>query len=220
MSSDAVENLLLFLALGAIGYAALRIFEEASFGEPSPDDFEEYPSEGLITTDYSGAFTMPTPENMFPASTFHMSEGGKTLLIQHEGFRREAYRDSAGKLTIGIGHLVQPTDGITETTVLTDGQVYQLFAGDLANAENAVKRLISAPITQGMFDALTDFAFQYGYTRLQTSTLRTLIDLREYDRAALEFAKWVHVTNPATGQKVVSAGVQARQRDNTQTFLT
>lgn len=214
MSSDAFDNVLFLLALGAIGYAAIRVFEEASFGEPSPDDFEE------LTPAFSGAFEMPEQTNMFAASQLTMSERGRTLLIQHEGFRREPYRDSAGKLTIGIGHLVQPTDGIDEKTVLTDGQVYQLFAGDLANAESAVRRLIDVPLTQGMYDALTDFVFQYGYTRLQTSTLRTLLQNREYDRAALEFAKWVHVTNPATGQKVVSAGVQARQRDNTQTFLT
>lgn len=217
MSSDAFDNVLFLLALGAIGYAAIRVFEEASFGEPSPDDFEDYPA---LTPAFSGAFEMTQTANMFPPSQLTMSERGKTLLMQHEGFRREAYRDSAGKLTIGIGHLVQPTDGIDEKTVLTDGQVQQLFVGDLANAENAVRRLIGVPITQGMFDALTDFAFQYGYTRLQGSTLRVLLQNREYDRAALEFAKWVHVTDPATGQKVVSAGVQARQRDNTQTFLT
>lgn len=144
---------------------------------------------------------------MFPANSLTTSQQGKDNIQRWEGFEHAAYKDIAGNWTIGVGHLIVPSDGLTPQSILTDGQVYDLFANDLTNAEHTVKSLVSVPITQGMFDALADFAFQFGYGNethhgLSNSTLLRLLNLGDYNGAAAELPKWVHSGNQIIAQLV------------------
>lgn len=119
---------------------------------------------------------------------------GLTLIRQFEGFVPYIYLDSAGKKTIGYGHLVR--DG-EDFSYITPEQAEELLRKDVGIAEKAVKQLVTVPITQGQYDALVSFTFNLGYGRLKSSTL--LRKLNAGEGASAEFDRWVY----AGGEKLV-----------------
>jgi lysozyme len=102
------------------------------------------------------------------------------LAASHEGCILRAYDDARphyilqlgdkvkGTLTIGRGHTGPDVYiGLVWTQEQADAQ----FACDLEIAAECVHALVKVPLTQGQFDALTDFTFQEGSGTLQRSTL-------------------------------------------------
>lgn len=148
--------------------------------------------------------------------TMQMSAQGKADLIRHEGIRYTPYKDSAGYWTVGIGHLIVPGDGLATDRDIDENTLMAVFQTDLSNAESAVNRNINVPLTQGQYDALVDWTFQYGGARLAASTLRKLINNFQYEQAALEFPKWVYVGKPQR----IEPGLVARRQDNLTTYMT
>ncbi|MGA8670484.1 MAG: lysozyme [Terracidiphilus sp.] len=84
-----------------------------------------------------------------------LSNAGLELIKKSEGFRSKVYPYIAGLPTIGYGHrLVHPEcypDGICET------QAEVILLWDVHEAEQALSRQVTVPLTQGQFDALVDF---------------------------------------------------------------
>lgn len=74
----------------------------------------------------------------------------KMQLIIDEGFRTRAYLDSKGLLTVGIGHLIQPSDGICAGDTISVVRVNDFFEHDLVHAEINCRQLIKN------FDSLPD----------------------------------------------------------------
>jgi lysozyme len=129
------------------------------------------------------------------------SPSGIQNIVQWEGRRNQAYQDSAGHWTIGIGHLIVPGDGLNLQSNINDATIDAIFANDLENAESIVKANVIVPLTQGQFDALVDFTFQFG-NRLKTSTLLQFLNAGDYAGASAEFSKWIHVDNLPNQQLV------------------
>ncbi len=119
-----------------------------------------------------------------------LSAAGLALLKESEGFRRKVYLDANGLPTIGYGHrLLHPEsfpNGVTEQ------QAEELLAGDVGQAEQAVRRLVRVPLSQGQFDALVDFCFNLGAGRLAASTLLADLNSGRYDAAAEQLLLWDH----------------------------
>ena len=108
---------------------------------------------------------------------------------EFEGFRRDAYRDEAGVLTIGYGHTGKD---VREGDRLTTYGAEQLLLIDLQEHEAAVRRLHVAR-TQGQFDALVSFVYNLGIERLQGSTLLKVIRTGgSHDQIQREFKRWVY----------------------------
>ncbi len=152
------------------------------------------------------------------------SPAGRAEIIRHEGIRYVPYKDRGGKWTGGVGHLIVPGDGwprdsagnplpIDETFLLT------VFETDLGHAENAIRRNVRVPLTQGQFDALADFVFQEGSGKFVSSDLLALLNRGDYPAAAAEFKRWIYVTDEDTGQKVQVAQLIERRGDNYAMFL-
>ena len=74
----------------------------------------------------------------------------------------------------------------------------------------AVKRFVTVPLTQGQFDALVDWAYEFGPHRLVGTTLLGYLNAGRYQAAADEFRLWVHV-EAKPGVYVVSDGLVARR---------
>ena len=105
-----------------------------------------------------------------------------------EGFRRDAYRDAAGVLTIGYGHTGKD---VREGDRLTTYGAEQLLMLDVRTVETAVRQLNVAH-TQGQYDALVSFAFNLGIERLNRSTLLKVIRAGGTKAAITrEFKRWV-----------------------------
>ncbi|WP_028902567.1 MULTISPECIES: lysozyme [unclassified Prevotella] len=132
-------------------------------------------------------------------------ESSEILISQlktFEGLRLQAYRDSAGVLTIGYGHT---GPDISEGDRISEYWATELLSKDLGAVEAQVRRLRVAR-TQGQFDALVSFVFNLGIGRLQSSTLLKLIRQgRSRAQIRREFKRWVY----AGGRKL--AGLERRR---------
>lgn len=110
------------------------------------------------------------------------------FIFEFEGFRDKMYRDVAGFPTIGIGHLIIPGEKFEEPISLELAK--GLLASDLRKTAASIMRLIRVPLTGNQYSALLSFTFNLGGGALQRSTLRSMLNLEEYDDAADEFPKW------------------------------
>ncbi|HZB88252.1 MAG TPA: lysozyme [Terracidiphilus sp.] len=119
-----------------------------------------------------------------------LSPAGLDLIKRSEGFRPLTYPDAAGLPTIGYGHRLTPAEcypgGITEQ------QAEVILLWDVHGTVQAVERLVQVPLTQGQFDALADFVFNLGPSRLAGSTLLQLLNAGRADQAAAELLRWDH----------------------------
>ena len=117
-----------------------------------------------------------------PTETCH------ALIRAYEGLRLSPYRDLAGVATIGYGstgpHVTMHSPSITEA------EANRLLILDADAAARAVLRLIHVPLTDGQFDALTDFAYNLGGGALQRSRLRAVINRGEHQDVEAELLKW------------------------------
>lgn len=122
-----------------------------------------------------------------------VSIAGITGTKLFEGRENTAYVERvAGNqvVTVCYGH--------TRTAVLgqsyTNAQCDALLLADLNSYYTpVVKRLVKVPLSQGEFNALVDFVYNVGEGNFAGSTLLKLVNARQYDKAALEFAKWKYV---------------------------
>jgi lysozyme len=131
------------------------------------------------------------------------SAAGMELLKRFEGFRNRVYLDVAGLPTIGYGHRLLHSDSFPNG--IDEPQAANLLACDVRDAEQAVERMVKAPLTQGQFDALVDFTFNLGAGRLDSSTLLKSLNAGRYDDAAEQLLRWDH----AGGQE--NAALKARR---------
>jgi lysozyme len=120
------------------------------------------------------------------------------LAKRFEGFHRVPKNDPgraypyvcpAGYWTIGFGHLCDQSH-----PPITEDEAEDYLAADLTAALNATLRFcpVLASEPEERFAAIVDFTFNLGAGRLQTSTLRRRINLRDWSSAGQELRKWVH----------------------------
>lgn len=116
-----------------------------------------------------------------------LSAKGAQALIQREGRRLTAYKDTKGIWTIGVGHTGPE---VKQGLVWTDAQVTAAFANDVKWAEREVDA-VEAPLTENQYDALVSFIFNIGAGAFRKSTMLKLLNKGEYELAAKEFDRWV-----------------------------
>lgn len=90
------------------------------------------------------------------------SDQGLKVLIDREAAKHNAYQDSVGVWTIGVGHT---GPGVGPGLVWDDQQIKDAFAIDVGRFENAVNAACQAlptPLEQHEFDALVSFSFNVG----------------------------------------------------------
>jgi lysozyme len=135
-----------------------------------------------------------------------LSAAGLELVEISEGFRSKTYFDMAGFPTIGYGHRLEPHESFPDGVTETEAEV--ILRWDVRQAELEVARLVKVSLTQGQFDALVDFVFNLGSSRLASSTLLLDLNAGRYDAAAAELLRWDH-----TGYHEVAALKARRQAE-------
>lgn len=169
----------------------------------------------------------PTPEqvqNSFPArsaSEFTTSPALIEYLKQKEGFRANPYQDQAGVWTIGYGTTFignVPVGPLTSpvTKDIAIGYVVEKLKKDF---EPGVKSAIRAPITQSMFDACVDLAYNIGVGAFKRSQVVSNTNTGQYEAAAEAFLLFNKIRNPKTGQLEVSAGLNSRREYERNLYL-
>lgn len=119
------------------------------------------------------------------------TENGLNLIKRYEKLALRTYICPAGYPTIGYGHVVKIAEAESFKNGITESQADVFLEVDVAVAERAVLRLITAPLTDGQFDALVAFTFNLGSGALQRSTLRRKVNREEHDDVPAELMKWV-----------------------------
>ncbi|WP_052128285.1 glycoside hydrolase family protein [Neosynechococcus sphagnicola] len=123
----------------------------------------------------------------------------------------ESYQDPVDIWTIGYGSInnpdlgrpIQPNDVITEATAL------RWLELEVQEVAEDVDNICKVSLTQGMFDALVSFVYNIGIGAFGESTLlRKLNEVRDYEGAAREFERWVNA-----GGRVLQGLVNRRDEE-------
>jgi lysozyme len=121
------------------------------------------------------------------------SAKGLAFIRAKESLARIGYLDGQGVPTAGWGHTGPDVQvGVVYTLEVCEAW----FRRDIAEAEAEVRRLVDAPLTQGMFDALVSFEFNCGglefmvHGRPQASKLLRALRERRWNDAGEELVTW------------------------------
>lgn len=143
-----------------------------------------------------------------------VSPAGRKAIAEREGNKLEAYRCSAGVLTIGVGHTSAAGMPIVKQGMrITAEESDEILSRDLATFEKGVLDAVKAPLTQNQFDALVSLAFNIGVGAFKKSTLVKRLNERNYAAAAERFLDW----NKAGGR--VLKGLTTRRYSERAQFL-
>ncbi|MEA2767159.1 MAG: lysozyme [Acetobacteraceae bacterium] len=140
---------------------------------------------------------------------------GLALIKVFEGCRLHAYQDVAGIWTIGYGHTLGVSAGVT----FTQDQADQALVADLVNTETAVNTAVQGvATTDNQFSAMVPLSYNFGSAAFASSTV-----LREHragrtQQAADAFLLWNKATINGVLQEVT--GLTNRRNAERTLYLT
>jgi lysozyme len=120
------------------------------------------------------------------AAKLSTSDAGINFIKQFEGLKLKAYKDVVGVWTIGYG----TTKGVKSGQVIAEAEAEKFLRADVAEFESVVSKIVKVPLKQYEFDALVSFTYNVGKTALANSSLLTLLNAGERERAADQFLRW------------------------------
>lgn len=121
---------------------------------------------------------------------------GINLIKQFETLKLEAYQDHIGVWTIGWGH----TKGVKKGDKITLAQAEEFLRDDLKEAETAVAKSVTVPLTRAQHAALVSWTFNLGAGNLATSTMLKKLNSGNNFAVLEEMIKWKNAGgNPARG---------------------
>lgn len=142
-------------------------------------------------------------------------------LAAHEGRPLVDYMDTLPLKptpTACYGHTATARVG----QVRTPDECTALLKQDLTTVYGpAVIRMVKVPLTQGQYDALTDFAYNLGINALRRSTLLAKVNAGDMHGASLEFDRWMYVGGKDCRIKINNCGgIPKRRAWEKATFLS
>lgn len=147
-----------------------------------------------------------------------LSAKGLQFLKNAEGFRAKPYLCSAGKLTVGYGHVIQPGEDFSQP--ITREEAHNLLLKDIGPRLFALQQSVRTQLTQSQVDALISLMFNIGIADFKRSTLVRKLNSRDYKGAANEFERWNKITDPKTKQLVPCDGLTSRRKKEKALFET
>lgn len=138
------------------------------------------------------------------------SPRGIAFIVGNEGKKYRAYKDTAGKWTTGVGHLIQANEKHLIKSTLTEAQVMAMFDSDRKFAEDAVNYHVKTPLLQHQFDVLVGFVFHFGRGRFIASTLLRQINQNRHVLAADQLLRWNKERIPGSKKYRVNKGLAKR----------
>jgi lysozyme len=132
----------------------------------------------------------------------------ETQLKTDEGVRHTVYRDTLGNLTVGIGHLILPSDNIPEGSTISVERVADLFQHDLDTAIAGASMVFPAfvMLPEALQECIVNMLFNLGMTRFCTfKKFIAAVNIGDYWEAAnqLRDSKWYQQVGPRA-QRIVA----------------
>lgn len=113
----------------------------------------------------------------------------KQQLIVDEGYRGSVYRDTIGMLTVGIGHLVLPSDNLTYGQYVDNKRVMDMFEHDIVHAGIGCRALVKDfdTLPDDVQGVLVNMCFNLGAPRLKDfKKFLAAVSERDFQKAAQE----------------------------------
>lgn len=121
------------------------------------------------------------------------SKDAPAFAASFEGFSPVAVHhpeDPPDVWTMGFGSTYWNGKPVTEGMECTRDQALMQLAAGLTTAAHCVNVTVQVALTQGEFDAITDFIYNLGCGRWISSTARARLNAGDYQGAASAFEMW------------------------------
>jgi len=144
-----------------------------------------------------------------------IDQTGLDFIARQEGNVLHPYQDICGLWTIGVGHLIVPGDSFSCLSnaevqkmlrtnhvvqkpnpyagrLITNDESLDILRRDVQQCVAAIKKNISTPLNQNMFNALCSFLFNLGTGWIAKGGVKTALDRGDYQGACiamLQFSK-------------------------------
>ncbi len=110
------------------------------------------------------------------------------LIKEFEGLRLNAYTCSAGKLTIGYGHVILPGENYSK---ITQAKAEQLLLADLDTFVSSLLEAVLVELKPHQLASLLSLIFNIGTIAFKNSTLLKKINAKQ--EVAQDFLSWKYV---------------------------
>lgn len=112
------------------------------------------------------------------------------LIYKMEGSRDQAYLDSAGHWTIGVGHKIKASETHLLFARLSQQEIEDLLRRDLEPCERFLTTGVAYPLGQSQFDALMSLCHNIGPDNLARSSVVFYLNRFQETAAANAFLNW------------------------------
>jgi len=144
-------------------------------------------------------------------------EKATTLIMKYEGFRANAYLDSAGVLTIGYG----TTHGVVPRMTCTKTQAKSWLMEHISKDLDALTTWCESEnisLNTDQTAAILSFTYNVGFSAFLGSSIARDLKLGKYKDAAGHFTKWNKIR---VGEKLVTLeGLTKRRHEEKRLFLS
>lgn len=170
-----MDTLAVQSALAALGYAVAVDGKSGPKTKAAIVAFQRkaglYP-DGIVGPKTILALRVPGYVSNEPAPVRQaMSTIGLATLVGREALKTEAYLDSVGIWTIGVGHTAAAGAPIPyKGLVISREEALAVFSRDLQSYEDAVRDAVKVPLADHQFDALASICFNIGQGGFKSSS--------------------------------------------------
>lgn len=135
---------------------------------------------------------------------------------QFEGLKLKAYKDSVGIWTIGFGNIFNLDTGkpIKEGDEITQETADRWLKIEVDNLQDKMRKIITVPLNNNQWTALTSLAYNIGFGAFKRSTLLRLLNAgASKEDVAKQILRW----NKAGGKEI--KGLTNRRQAEYNLFL-
>jgi lysozyme len=126
-----------------------------------------------------------------------LNAAGIKLIQDFEGLMLEAYRCSAGVLTIGYGHTSAAGEPfVTADMKITQAEADAIFRRDVQKYCDGVREALLVRVNDNQFSAMVSLCYNIGVVAFANSSVLRFANEGRLEEAAASFALW----NKAAGQ--------------------
>jgi len=125
-------------------------------------------------------------------SALSLSAAGLVGLLAHEGYTDKAIIPVAGdRATVGFGSTFRD-DGspVKIGDTITPQKAVARTLAHIQKDERGIKQCVTAPLTQGEYDGMNDFAYQYGVAALCKSSIVREANAGNYKASCKGYLKY------------------------------
>lgn len=130
----------------------------------------------------------------------------KSIIIEMEGLKLQAYKCPAGIPTIGVGH----TAGVKMGDSITKEKAIQLLELDIKDARSQVVKIVKPKLEPNQLDAITDFVFNLGIGKLKDSTLLQCINNGRFYDVPTQLKRWIYANGKVLDGLVRRRNIEAQ----------